>query len=189
MNTAEHAPALAFIRSDNRRGAVAEALALLEADLAAALGRAGGRARVVLGKATTPEVVAAVVDALLALGGEVAIETDANRRPALEAELWKRPVELVESAGAEGLAVVLADARGRGADRAVNGDLVIAEGRTGWSRRRVVAVAGFDSAAVGVALAGQVPSGVRWLGDAITARSSTPAPHLARRSAPARRDA
>jgi hypothetical protein len=189
MSTAEHAPALAFIRSDNRRGAVAEALALLESDLVAALERAGGRARVVLGKATIPEVVAAVVDALLSLGGEVAIETDAKRRPALEAELWKRPVELAESAGGECLAVVMADARGRGADRASKGDLVIAEGRTGWSRRRVVAVAGFDPSLVGSALAGTIPAGARCLGDPITGRPSTPSPHFAGRAARARREA
>lgn len=150
----------ALVRSNNRRGAVAEALALIDDALRRAVGQAGGEVVIrpsispSTRRATSAGALAALVDAVLAAGGRptVVLGPGAQDLQRHRVECWGRPVEFVE-AEEPGVACVIAAttlARPTPGNRA---DLVLVEGPIGWSGRRVLAVAGEDADAVAALVA------------------------------------
>jgi len=165
-------PAVALVRANNRRGAVAEALALLEEDLIRLVGGTdpsilliptlGPSAR----RSTPAAVLSAVVDAVLAVGGRPAVtHPESPGDPwGFRAECWGRPVDFLDSKSrhiqSRILLATIADFRI--VDSCAAG-LVIVEGPLDWRGRRVVAVAGADPIAVsavsahecGIALGGR----------------------------------
>lgn len=149
--------AVALVRSNNRRGAVAEAMALLEEDLGRLIPEPGLSVLLMptLGpsarRSTPASVLAAVVDAVLAAGGRPTVaHPDASGDPwGFRAECWGRPVDFVQPSARPCdrlfLLATVADLR---IVNSCPADLVLIEGPLDWRGRRVVAVAGIAASVV-----------------------------------------